>query len=541
MALAADDRPTGLTQQPGDFLRDQRGTPWVTDPSGDLVKSGERKGEMKLAMFGRPSSLGKQIENTFNLQRWNERQIVYGVAVDVAEKDAGVGDELIHRLMKLAELDKDSDAGHDAADGVITLAKRIAKAGLAAERGTHMHAVTEDDDNEQDWVARAERGEDLGVPRHVQQAMLEAWRRMLDAYGLVVLGTEEKVVHDGYRQAGTLDRRLLVTRTITFANGVSLTPGMVVLGDVKTGALYFVDPRTGKTATKISRGYWHSYNVQCVPYADGVPYDPSTGLRGTWPEGEEMDSHWAVILHLPVDEALAGKAVCRLVLVDLDAAREAIEKVVLPMKEWQARRDIQALVADDEPVIEIPIDTPSAPAAEQDDELLQQLEQSVAIVEAAKAQPVLLDRPKVTRSGEGAPLSAVMQTELKRRFVQLHPDCSKLLSSLTREASLHGHSFAVGKDPTERRRHLYRAFFKLADRYGDQLDHDVLRATVALVLPAVNEHPNVRLGPAIGSLDLLEAQRLVQAVVAVGEADPQLTYDSAGRPSWVGVTLPQAA
>ena len=48
MALAAnpfDDEP--IERRPGDFYRSKAGTPYVSDPSGALVKSGPRKGEPK--------------------------------------------------------------------------------------------------------------------------------------------------------------------------------------------------------------------------------------------------------------------------------------------------------------------------------------------------------------------------------------------------------------------------------------------------------------------------------------------------------------
>ena len=100
------------------------------------------------------------------------------------------------------------------ADAVIVEAKRLAKASLAADRGTHMHHATEDDDSDRDWLHRAEHGETLSLPTHVQAAMLEAWRLMLVAYDLEVVEIEQAVVHDGYRQAGRLDRIAVLRRAV---------------------------------------------------------------------------------------------------------------------------------------------------------------------------------------------------------------------------------------------------------------------------------------------------------------------------------------
>ena len=81
-----------------------------------------------------------------------------------------------------------------------------------------VHELAEDDDigvDERDPILRMERGEEHELPIEVQQAMLEAWRQGCKAYGLVMLEVERKVVHDGWRQAGTLDRLALLTQDIT--------------------------------------------------------------------------------------------------------------------------------------------------------------------------------------------------------------------------------------------------------------------------------------------------------------------------------------
>ena len=52
--------------------------------------------------------------------------------------------------------------------------------------------------------------------------------------------------------------------------------------------------------------------------------------------------------------------------------------------------------------------------------------------------------------------------------------------------------------------------------------------------------PGVALGPAIGSLTLDEAQRFVQAAIAVISTDAALHIDDTGQPRWHGVSLPAA-
>lgn len=232
MAIAADDFDTPLGQPeriPGDFRRDKRGTPYVADPDGATVKSGARKGETKWLRYGRPSSFGKDVENTYNLQRWNERRIVFGLTVD--------NEDLTERIVALADLDPESDEGKDAADAVIVEAKRLAEAHIAAARGTHMHAVTEDDDSDRDWVSRAEHGADLGIPDHTQAAMVAAWRKMVAECGFDITHIEHAVVHDAWRQAGTLDRVARLTKPLAFKDGTVLPAGLVIVLDVKGLAL----------------------------------------------------------------------------------------------------------------------------------------------------------------------------------------------------------------------------------------------------------------------------------------------------------------
>jgi len=156
MARAADtwpdDQPTGLQIGRGGFLRDRKGRPWVTDPTGALVKSGERKGEIKRLMYGSPSNFGKTIENTTNLQKWGERRLALGIGLSLAGGDY----ELLELCHGLARLDVDSDEYKTLADQIVVRSKEIAEANLAANRGTHTHALTEDNDEDRDWIARAE-------------------------------------------------------------------------------------------------------------------------------------------------------------------------------------------------------------------------------------------------------------------------------------------------------------------------------------------------------------------------------------------------
>lgn len=533
MTLAVDDFDAPLTaieRRPNDYKRKGiDGPPYVSSPHGEVVKSGPRKGELKWELYGRPSSFGKQIEDTYNLQRWNERQIVFGL---VANPD---DETLTQRLIALAGLDPESAEGKDAADAVIVEAKRLAKASLAADRGTHVHHLTEDDDSDKDWLHRAEHGMELGIPHHVQEAMVEAWRLMLVAYDLEVVEIEQAVVHDGYRQAGRLDRIAILRRDITFANGVTLPAGTVIVLDVKSGKLR----SSGGTID-----YWHSYCVQLVPYAHGVPYDLDTDRRFEW--AYDIDRKWAVIAHTPVDEALAGKATCRLVLVDLEAGVWAIENAIVPAKQWQARKDLFAFVGPDEPTIEVPC----APLVDDADPFEglpnAERERSVRhvfdmpkprIIDLDTFTSAQLERPKVTDEGDA--MTDAQVAEIRKRAGELDPQAKAVLDALAKEANAGGHPFSIGAGPLLRRWHIYRALLRLAAAFAAELDDTIIRATLALVLPEAAQ-PGVRLGPAIGSLTIDEAMRFVQAAIQVIAQDAVLTIDDAGQPKWLGVGNPAA-
>ena len=164
-------------------MRGANDVPWVTDPDGAITKSGPRKGLPKACQYGSPSNRAKQIENTTNLVKWGERRVVLGIGHALADT-SGDGYNLTTACFDLTKLDVDSDEYKTLADGVIIRAKDLAKAMLAADRGTHGHALTEDHDEGRDWVTRAEAGEVLGLDAELQQALVAAWRQMLADTGL---------------------------------------------------------------------------------------------------------------------------------------------------------------------------------------------------------------------------------------------------------------------------------------------------------------------------------------------------------------------
>lgn len=341
MARSADNRNTPPVRQPGDFARHPTtGAPYVNHPT-DLTK----KGEPRRVMYGRPSSLGKQIENTTNLQKWAERAVALG---------AHLAPELAADLHRLDpdQLTLDDADTKQLLDRIAVAAKRAAQTHLAADRGTHTHALTEDADLKGDWLARLEAGQDLGLPHDTQQALVDVWAACIEANGLEILEVERTVVDDRWRQAGTLDRIARLGRDLRFVmptgEAVTLAAGTVVILDIKTGR---IRERNGVVS------YWQSYAVQIASYAQAVPYDVDTDTRGEW--GFDIDQTWALIAHLDVRAALDGEASCRLVLVDLDAGRCAGDLCV-EARAWERADGVFSRVDVDDHLVKI-VSAPDGP------------------------------------------------------------------------------------------------------------------------------------------------------------------------------------
>ncbi len=330
MAIAAAPPVDEITRGRGGFMRNAQGTPYVSDPTGATVKP-KRKADpprVKRVPYGAPSSRGKQIENTYNLQKWSERMVVTGLGRDLAA---------IVDCVAVAQLEPDSDEWRAAADRLVIRLKDAAQASIAADRGTHTHALSEDHDEERDWIARAEAGEDLGIDRDTQAALVDAWRRMLEREGLEILAVEASCVDDRWRLAGTLDRIARCTTSLRFVRH----GGEIV--EVPAGTVLVLDIKTGQRRTNLdgSAKYWHAYAVQIASYAQSVPYDTVTETRGVWPW--EVSQEHALIAHLDVLGALEGKPVdelCQLVWVDLVAGREHGGETCALAKAWESRRDV---------------------------------------------------------------------------------------------------------------------------------------------------------------------------------------------------------
>ena len=547
MARAADafqNPDTGLEVGRGGFLRDAKGRPWITDPTAAVVKSGKRKGEPKRCAYGSPSGFGKTIENTYNLERWNERREALGFGLALVERDY----EMVGMCAMLTHLDPDSDEFKELADRAVARAKDLAKTGLAADRGTHTHALTEDDDEGRDWIARADAGENLGIPTETQELLVEAWRSMLEREGLEVVHVEQSVVDDEWRLAGTLDRTARTTKDLGFVihggEVVVIPAGTVLVLDVKSGKMKL---RYDGTIT-----YWQGYAVQIASYAKSLPYDLATEQRGEWPF--EIDQTHALIAHIDVAKAIeTGEATCELIYVDLAAGRRAGE-LVRAAKAWGderttfsiARSEIADGVAGGghEAAPSAPIEqgasTPTdvaypeenvgnssvAPLARSfatDDE--ERVPPHVATSGATESDPTeqfptasptvgsdSVPTPADQRDAltvkpdEGGMVDIVTMDALKQRYLGLSKVGRAWITALSEQAMQAKVTFHIKDNQTVRRFEILRGLTILAESDSSAED-DIVRAICASILGDVAHFPSVTVGHVLGSLDAIEAAR----------------------------------
>lgn len=317
----------GLQRGRGGFVRNADDTPFVTDPSGETVKSGPRKGLPKRLPYGQPSGRGRQIENDFALSKWTQREIVRGVGID---------ETLRVMCVDVAALDPDTSEYRELADKVVARAQIAAESMLSANRGSHVHLIVQIDDEGGDWRLRADEGVALGISEDAQAALVAAWRAMRVDADIEVLVSEASCVDDAWHLAGTLDNVVRLRRALTFRMPTA------ELRTIPAGTISVLDKKTG--SRRVDRNgavmYWHGYAIQIASYAQSVYYDTEREMRAAWPWA--IDQQHALIAHLDVVAAIAGdtEGLCELVYVDLVAGREDGGVLANAAKAWERRSDL---------------------------------------------------------------------------------------------------------------------------------------------------------------------------------------------------------
>lgn len=257
----------------------------------------------KKVNWTRATTFAKSIQDTYALSMWSQRMVLKGAA--------------LRSDLTAAASTLEVKADKDRMNTLVEDAKKAAGDKVAANKGTAVHAFTEDRDRAlvgMEVKARA-------IPEEFAPTV-DAYEAVLKEFGLEpVPGLIEfatGVVQ--YDVGGTADRVYRVTRDITLKlNGrpVTLYAGEYVIGDVKTGA-------------DLSYG-WQEICIQLALYAQGLNVSGVWDWNSrTWSYPSFLDKHGqevriqvrtdvGIIPHLPVDRETTGAPLATLYAVDLTA------------------------------------------------------------------------------------------------------------------------------------------------------------------------------------------------------------------------------
>lgn len=308
MSVAAVSTLDTEHEHPEDRLtRDQWGRPEINLPD-DGGKTGYR----------RASSFGSPLESDWNLQLWGKRQVARGVArredlaLAVTRAEIDLEDEDSKKVTAAkSELDRLAEA-----------AMEEVRSGAKASIGTSAHNIYE----------LIDLGRDPGHVPTMLKADVKAYRELTEPR-FEMVSIERFVVHDPLKVAGTLDRAALLRTAMVAPDGTILEAGQVVIGDVKT--------------SQDMSWAGCKFGVQCLVYAEGIPYDTRTGKREAWGH-DAPRTDWALIIHVPSAHGTAA-----LYWVNLDEARIAAQHA-LEVHGWRGKRG-KGLIARAE-LVEVPED-----------------------------------------------------------------------------------------------------------------------------------------------------------------------------------------
>lgn len=258
-------------------------------------------------LYGRPSGYGELIDDSWNLIKWKERGVALGIAMEPS---------LLHELHDVAD---DEQAERNALDRIVNQAHDVAGSDIGALRGTWAHSICDWADVDPYEELPRELYPDPRFEVTVDQAVQIArrWHDLIVAADLEILATEQSIVNDELRLAGTLDRIVSLGRDLTIG-GVTIPAGTVLVLDIKTSKLH----ADGEGLPS----YWDSYPIQIAVYAGSTPYDCDTDERGTW--DDPIDQRHALIAHLDVEHLIeTGEVRWSLIYVDLEVGRQGIAAV----------------------------------------------------------------------------------------------------------------------------------------------------------------------------------------------------------------------
>jgi hypothetical protein len=431
----------GITVK-ADYRRDRWGRPLIVPASGGKAKP-----------YTRASSAAKAIEDTYNLELWARRNVVYGMAKDPS---------LVARVLGLGgsphEWDQDAKK---AANAIAEAAATVAQAQRSADIGTAVHRMVE----------RINLGEEVdGGP---YQADLDAYRAAIDAMGWVIdpRYVECRMVCDELEMAGTCD--LIVEHR----------------------ASYFVaDLKTGSTVEYATLGH----AAQLAAYANGDLYHVEADSRTVI---TDLDTDIGYIIHLP-----AGQGRCDVYALDLDAGFQAAKLANRVRATRKAAKSWSSLIKN------VPNAPESPPEMRGDQEAALEAqargstpalgdEGTGAVSELAI--PTLGElRAMWATPDEGPDVSKILVEAAKNSYDALGDD-KAFVNAIATEAKRNGVAIGLKERPTLRRFEIMRGLIRLA---GADCDDEDVRLCVATAMDS--DAPlmaAVAVGWAVGAMGATDA------------------------------------
>lgn len=268
--------------------RDQYGRYLLPDPD-----TGKQRA------WTRATTIAGTLKDRYGLERWDQRNIVYGIGQRPA----------LYARAASATLADSSDL-----DDIAKRAKEAADSHAGADVGTALHTFTE----------RVDRGEDITVPAPYDRD-IAAYRNALDAAGMTVaLGWIERIVCVPELQiVGTLDR-------------LNNCPEwkLARVGDLKTATDKVYGGRTTNTVLTYGMA---DIPLQLAIYANASCWwDPNAEQ---WVDMPAVDRSKAMVIHLP-----AGLGECRLIEVDIESGWDAVRWLAMGTRDWRKRKDLAETV-----------------------------------------------------------------------------------------------------------------------------------------------------------------------------------------------------
>jgi hypothetical protein len=269
--------------------RSKNGRPYVKQvcdpPCDDGRVAGARAGTtkqcpsckgkgMKEVLYTRCTSFVGVLESRQNLEAWQRRITLLGLAVDG---------------MLWADLLACSPDDRDAIDAIADKAFEVGDGHAAAQKGTDLHALSECVDSGTELVT-----EDGTEASFADRLDMGAYLGCVQDHGLTFTDMECFVTQDDLKIGGTFDRR-----AVWSANPCDC--GLPVIFDLKTGR---IDYGQGKICQQLG------------VYAHSDRYDAATGARAAL----DVCQRYGLILHLP-----QGTGTASLHQADLRAGWDAVQ------------------------------------------------------------------------------------------------------------------------------------------------------------------------------------------------------------------------